>query len=291
MKSYYSILEVENNSSLDEIKKSYRRLSKLYHPDKNPDTEDLFKEINNAYKTLSDPEKKKDYDGQFNRLNLGHLFKKRQPQDCMYTVRVSLEELYNKKIKSFKISLFTFCEECKKVKCDYCNGAGIIVNSIRDFFNKQTCTQCKGTGLVKNCHCNYGVYKKDYTKSIQLEPNMEHGHKIFLKNEGHQNVERMKGTIIVFIEEHVHTLFKRNGKNLLMEHELSLKESLIGTSFSFLHLDNEEKVVNIKNIIEPNEKKEVQGLGMPDGNLIIWFKVVYPKSLTDEQKTAISTLF
>jgi molecular chaperone DnaJ len=62
---YYSILEVSKNASGDEIKKAYRKLAHKYHPDKNSgdkQAEEKFKEINNAYQTLSDPQKRSQYD-------------------------------------------------------------------------------------------------------------------------------------------------------------------------------------------------------------------------------------
>ena len=62
MKDYYNILGVDRNSSADEIKKSYRKLSKQYHPDVNPEGADKFKEIAEAYDVLSNPNKKEKYD-------------------------------------------------------------------------------------------------------------------------------------------------------------------------------------------------------------------------------------
>ena len=64
-KDYYKILEVDKNSSQDEIKKSYRRLAKKYHPDLHPEdknAQEKFKEINEAYEVLGDENKKKQYD-------------------------------------------------------------------------------------------------------------------------------------------------------------------------------------------------------------------------------------
>ena len=61
---YYNILNVDRNATDDEIKKSYRALSYKYHPDRNnnEDTGSKMKEINEAYETLKDPQKKKMYD-------------------------------------------------------------------------------------------------------------------------------------------------------------------------------------------------------------------------------------
>lgn len=64
MKNYYEILGVTDKAELLEIKKAYRKLAVKYHPDKNSDSdaEEKFKEINRAYETLSDPEKRAQYD-------------------------------------------------------------------------------------------------------------------------------------------------------------------------------------------------------------------------------------
>ncbi len=64
-KDYYKILGVDRNASADEIKKAYRKLALKYHPDRNPGdkaAEEKFKEINEAYQVLSDPEKRAKYD-------------------------------------------------------------------------------------------------------------------------------------------------------------------------------------------------------------------------------------
>jgi len=62
MKNYYLILEIPSNASNEVIKKAYRRLSKLYHPDINPKGAEQFKNINEANSILSNAEKKKVYD-------------------------------------------------------------------------------------------------------------------------------------------------------------------------------------------------------------------------------------
>ena len=63
-KSLYETLEVNENASISEIKKAYRKLARKYHPDvnKEPEAEEKFKEINDAYEVLSDSEKKQQYD-------------------------------------------------------------------------------------------------------------------------------------------------------------------------------------------------------------------------------------
>ena len=63
-KDFYAILGVEKNASEDDIKKAYRRMALRFHPDKNkePDAEEKFKEIAEAYEVLSDPDKRAAFD-------------------------------------------------------------------------------------------------------------------------------------------------------------------------------------------------------------------------------------
>ncbi|HAA42574.1 MAG TPA: molecular chaperone DnaJ, partial [Ruminiclostridium sp.] len=70
-RDYYEVLGVDRNASEAEIKKAYRRLAKMYHPDMNPNdktAEAKFKEAAEAYEVLSDPQKRAQYD------QFGHAF-------------------------------------------------------------------------------------------------------------------------------------------------------------------------------------------------------------------------
>lgn len=71
MKNYYDLLNVNSNSSHDEIRKSYRKMSLLYHPDRNKslDAENIFKQVNEAYEILGNEEKRIEYDNKYIKQN------------------------------------------------------------------------------------------------------------------------------------------------------------------------------------------------------------------------------
>lgn len=157
----YNILGVSKNSTDDEIKSAYRKLSKKYHPDinKDPDAEDKFKEISSAYETLSDPNKRNIYDrygttdsNSFSNgfgYNFNDIFEKfgdvfgdafgrrygnqkrtSRGSDLRIKVSLTIEDIIkgaNKKIK-YK----------RQTSCTTCDGKG--GSDIRD------CLPCNGTG-------------------------------------------------------------------------------------------------------------------------------------------------
>lgn len=91
MKNYYEILEVSLNASSEVIEKAYKALAKKYHPDANPDNvkeaEEKFKEIGEAYETLSDVNKKAEYDYQLesymNNLNNASQYNNEEYENLM----------------------------------------------------------------------------------------------------------------------------------------------------------------------------------------------------------------
>ncbi|KAK9870405.1 hypothetical protein WA026_007974 [Henosepilachna vigintioctopunctata] len=177
----YDILEVDRNASDNEIKKQYRKLAKEFHPDKNPESGDKFKEISYAYEVLSDPKKRATYDqyglkgmqegipeGFGGEDFLSHLFggglftgfnpfggssKRRQKgEDTVHPFKVSLEELYNGKEAKLQLSKNVICNTCKgkgsksgkTEKCRTCKGHGIKVtfHELAPGMAQQTQTTC-----------------------------------------------------------------------------------------------------------------------------------------------------
>jgi len=98
MPDYYKILNLEKNCNQADIKKSYRKLALQYHPDRNKDTEEKFKEISEAYEILGDPEKKSNYDNKTNIV--GNM---RNPDDIFKHFFNSHNQHFNKSMFNLNI--------------------------------------------------------------------------------------------------------------------------------------------------------------------------------------------
>ncbi|KAG1180308.1 hypothetical protein G6F70_000472 [Rhizopus microsporus] len=182
---FYDLLGVGPNASESELKKAYRKLALKYHPDKNPEAGDKFKEISHAYEILSDPEKRQMYD-QFGEegLNGGpgmggmdaeDLFAQffggfgggrrgpsgpRRGKDMVHALKVSLEDLYNGKTSKLALQKHILCPKCNGKggkegavrKCQSCNGQGIriITRQMGPMIQQmqQPCGDCQATGEV-----------------------------------------------------------------------------------------------------------------------------------------------
>lgn len=178
-KNPYEILGVAKGASDADIKKAYHRLVLKYHPDKNPgdkSAEDKFKEVNNAFDVLKDPQKRAAYDrfgdaasaggfggnpfggfnfgGGFEDINMSEMMdevlraagfggggRRRKPQeargrDLLHRVSISLQEAFAGKTEAIKFAT--------NIKCEKCGGHGTA-----DAKQAPVCEDCGGSGAVR----------------------------------------------------------------------------------------------------------------------------------------------
>merc|ERR1711953_679999 len=137
----YKALGLKSTASADEIKKAYRKLIIQFHPDKNPDGADRFKEIQHAYSILSDEKQKQLYDrvGEKNMQKADNAAGMKRPKgrDVVHQLRASLEELYNGTKKKLSLNRKELCPKCDgqggtgtEVKCKACQGRGTTVRML-----------------------------------------------------------------------------------------------------------------------------------------------------------------
>jgi molecular chaperone DnaJ len=166
-KNYYSVLGVSRDADDAELKRAYRKLARLYHPDKNPGdkaSEERFKEVSEAYTVLSDPDKRAQYDrfgtvsgpagGGAADVGFGTIFedlfegffgggsergrrtRARRGEHLQYNLEVSLEEV--------AAGIETKVQIPRHETCETCRGSGAQAGS-----HPETCPSCRGQGQVR----------------------------------------------------------------------------------------------------------------------------------------------
>jgi DnaJ family protein A protein 2 len=308
--SYYDILEVSKGASQTEIKQAYRKKAMTSHPDKGGDAE-IFKNINLAYETLSDPEKRKQYDNKDNfnfANNINHMFnmnsmfnifnpfKTKISPEIVIIYSATLEDLCKRKIEKLKVQRNIQCECLKNSEikvCPECNGTGMItINSYLTPFmftqTQQTCQKCKGMKKTRvyneNCkECNKGEKQDEIELELFLSPEFENGYKYTFHKKGNHLQEHEPGNIVVIIKYTDHTMFKVENKNLLITVPITLKSALCGSELEIPHPSGETIKLST-DIVSPDTVETIKGKGLTeDGDLIIRFNIQFPTSLSKEQ--------
>ena len=187
MADHYEVLGVSRDASVEEIKKSYRRLARQLHPDVNPgeDASERFKLVTHAYDVLSDPEQRRRYDmggdepgfggGGFG--GFGDIFetffaqsnngrgrprsRREKGQDALVRVTLDLADVVFGAHRDLEVDTAVLCTTCEgsccqegtqPVTCDICHGAGNIQRQVRSLLGNvvtsQPCGSCQGYGTT-----------------------------------------------------------------------------------------------------------------------------------------------
>lgn len=306
----YEILEVPETSSIDEIKKSYRKLSMMYHPDKNknnPDATAKFQKISEAYETLGDAEKKKEYDmmrnNPFVKMMNGHNPGQNPMEDLFANLFGGMPFGH---MPSFGPG---------QVPPSFGQGGPFGAN-VRIFHNgvpvnPQGFAQGiqKPTPIIKTLSVPIDKILTGTTIPVDIERwIIENGNKVFenetvyvtvpkgidegeiivLRDRGNVAREDCKGDIKLFIKVENDTEFKRSGLDLILEKTISVKEALCGFTFELKYITGKVYTINNSsgNIISHGYRKIIPNMGFSreqhTGNLIIIFNVKFPEKLTEE---------
>jgi len=323
MSDYYEILEIEKTASKDEIKQSYKRLAKIHHPDKGGDKE-IFQKIQVAYETLYDDIKRQEYDNPSPDLNdifeggmpfgpggmpfgpggtpFDFLFRnsgKKKNNDQYYTIKITLNDVYNGLKKTLNIKNEIKCDNCNK-QCSICKGTGkqtkIVNMGFMQIVQEQPCLNCNSHGIIKdskNCELcgNKGVIIKENILNIVIPKGVENDKNFIFEGLGEQskNENELAGNLIVIIKIDDSKLFQREGLNLVYNIDISFKDSVIGKKLNIPHFKNQFTIsTRAFGIIDPNRRYPLYNKGLRDendshGNMYLKFNIDYKRQLSDEQ--------
>jgi DnaJ-class molecular chaperone len=317
MKNYYEILGVNQDASDVEIKKAFRSLSLKYHPDRNHDEEATtkFQSINEAYENLSDGEKRKQHDHEL-KFGEGNV----NPFQGMDEFN-DINNIFNMMFGGgggfggfggiHKMHSMGEMHGMPGVRIFH-NGPGGFHAEFSSSFNSRpqppppikklveiTLEQCfHGVSLPVEIE-KWSVINNMKVNEIQqvvinIPAGIDENDSLVIKEQGNKINEELKGDLHINVKIRNDTIFKRQGLDLYLQKNLSLKEALCGFSFDIPHLSGKMLCLNNTTnptVIKPDYKRLVQGLGMTrenaTGNLIIEFTIEFPDTLTPEQITSI----
>ncbi|OQV21483.1 DnaJ-like protein subfamily A member 2 [Hypsibius exemplaris] len=231
---------------------------------------------------------------------------RRQGEDTVFPLTVTLEDLYKGKTVKISIDKTILCPSCNGYggksgsasRCNPCRGQGIKV-SLRPIGPgmmqqvQEECQKCRGTGQdfsdadrCKKCDGKQ-VSREKKVQEIVVDKGKRHGDKVVLRGAGDQKPNVEPGDVVVVLQMVKHDTFDRDGNHLLTKMNIDLVEALCGMSRPLKHLDGRTLLITRKpgQITEPGEIYTVIGEGMPTqrdpttcGNLMIKFDIKFPES-------------
>ena len=278
-KDYYKILGLNTNKvSIEDIKIAYRDLAKKYHPDVNVGNsiaEERFKDVNEAYRVLSDNSSKKKYD----RIWINHAGKKKNFEESKRSEGSIASDFFTMFFGQGKEDIEkTVNTKKKKIPVKGENIETEIDISIEEAF----------FGLEKKISLR-AVNGKMKTFSVKIPEGIRNGEKIRLMGQGKEGKNGGKnGDLFIKIQINNNEKFKLNGQDLITDLYLTPWEAALGTRVSVSGIDDQVSLF-VPPGIQSGEKVKLGGKGYKDGkggrgDLVTEIKIMVPKNLSNTEK-------
>jgi DnaJ-class molecular chaperone len=312
-KDYYQVLGVSKNATEKEIKAAYRKLARKWHPDANPNdkeaAEEKFKEIQEAYEVLGDPEKRKKYDAlgrdwkrasdqaeqqQAHRTTFGSDFAgdgfsdffetffsgagrrsttftdvPRRGQDIEGSIEVSLRDAYVGGTKTVSLELDDVCPTC--------GGTGVV--------QRRICPTCHGTGRVTTTK----------TLEVRIPRGVRDGQRLRLVGQGGRGIHGgPPGDLYLTVHVQEDPTFERVGDDLYVEVPVSAYDLVLGGEVRVPTMTG-----NVQMRIPPGTQNEqllrLPGKGMPKqgggyGDEYVRVIARLPKKLSEQERELFEQL-
>ena len=319
---YYQTLGVSKNASEKEIKKAYRKLARDHHPDHNPDNkaaEEKFKEINEAYEVLSDPEKRKKYDqfgSQWQQYehaggNMNDFWSKyaagggsRSRGGGVYTQTIdpeAFEQIFGGQCSSGG-GFSTFFESLFGSGMGGYSRSGSQSSGFNGFNGRQgfQAQPQRGRDVEQPVEITLEEAFRGTTRRLQfgdgrtlnakIPRGVKNGSKVRLSGQGEPGSSGQNGDLYLKITVLPHPAFTREGDNLKVDVPVDVYTAMLGGKVPVSSLD---KTVNltIPAGTENGKVIRLRGLGMPNaknpdkrGDLLAKVTITLPKNLSSKEK-------
>ncbi|XP_027359661.1 dnaJ homolog subfamily B member 1 isoform X1 [Abrus precatorius] len=294
---YYNILKVNRNASDDDLKKAYKRLARIWHPDKNPvnktEAEAKFKRISEAYDVLSDPQKRQIYDlygeealksGQFpppsqsssssssSRAFQNHHHRQNATTSFRFNPR-DADDIYAEFFGADAADVGAGASSRRDGFFRTSNGAafGATGRKAAAVENALPCSlEELYKGVKKKMKISRNVYDAfgkgrnvEEILTIEIKPGWKKGTKITFPEKGNQEPGVIPADLIFVIDEKPHALYRRDGNDLVINQEITLLEALTGKTLDLTTLDGRSLMIPLTDIVKPGAEVVVANEGMP----------------------------
>lgn len=275
LKSYYEILNVKSNASKSEIKKQYKKLVKMYHPDINSsfEAEKVFKEISNAAEILLDDKKRKEYD--FFRAKTIDEIKPKKEEKNTQTLKPQ---------KGDDITVF--------VEINY-QEAFLGVSKVINISNSIVCPKCQGRKFANGRKCQYcnglGEYTENKKITLKIPAGVKNNTKLRLKYEGKKGVNGgLNGNLYAIIRLYQDDNLKIKDGVVYYNAFISPYSAVLGGSIKIPTLWGQTSII-LPPLTKTNQSFKLIDVGILDkktgkkGDEIVNIFIQIPKNLSQEE--------
>lgn len=288
---HLKVLELNNDANEDAIKKSFRRLSMKHHPDRPGGCNEKFQKINNAFSYLTNKNNEQDEENPFNFAGARH-GEPINPQD-IFNMMFNMNDLFDG--SGFNRT------DMPNIRVFH-NGVPININKKKpppivehlDITITQSYTGCKIPITIKRWYTKPGMNEENEKIYVDIPCGIDNNEMIIMRDKGHVESENNRGDVKIFIKVINDSCFSREGLNIVLNKNISLKDALCGFCFTVDHISGKSYTLRNNKIIKPNSKTSLAGMGFKRddkfGSLDIIFNIEFPDKLDSETINSLQKL-
>lgn len=294
MKDYYKILNVSKTANEAEIKKAYRKKALELHPDRNkdnPQSEEKFKELNEAYAVLSNKDKRQQYD-----MYGSEQFHRRYSQEDIFR-DFDINDIFQNmgfRPGTGRQSRRGFSSETDPFEEFFGRQGGSPRDTKQEDIERELTITLEESCFGAEKIITFESAGKRQETSIKIPAGISEGKKLRLPGKGYRSFYGGKpGDLYLKIHIQEHPIFKRDDGHITVDHEIGLTDALLGTTIEVPTL-NDKKKVKVPPGTQSHSKLRLKGVGIPKGgekgDQMVRIIVKLPKTLTEEQRELIHKL-